>query len=75
MYQAVLIILWLASGQSKEMIVEFPQSCETMQMLQETNELWVSDYDLPRQHPVSVECRCVALEEQIEGETDEGDVL
>ena len=68
MYEAVLIILWLASGQSKELIVEFADSCETMQMLHETNDLWVSDYDLPRQHPVSVECRCLLLDEEIEGE-------
>ncbi len=70
-WPAVLVIFWLASGAHKEMVVEFADSCATFQMLQETNDVWVEDVGLPRQNPVSIECRCVALEDEIEGETDE----
>jgi len=68
MFEATLVILHLMGGATHSFVVEDDGVCETMEIMQTNGTLWVSDYGLPRQQPVSVECKCVLLDKEIEGE-------
>lgn len=64
----ILVVFWLAGGQSQEGIFEFANVCNSFRLMHETGDLWVEPPGGKRQRPIDVECRCLWLEEEIPGE-------
>lgn len=58
---ATLVIFTLANGDHREMIAD-DQLCWISQGQQNAGRLYVDDKDVPRQKPVSVECKCTLVD-------------
>lgn len=58
---ATLIIFTLTSGGHREMISD-DQACWMISGQFEAGRLYVDDTDLPKQKPVSIECKCTLVD-------------